>query len=524
MKKRMTAVILAFVLLLSLSGCKNLADVLEDTSTQTDSSQVDKTTTKTSKSANGDPISGGSMSIAVYGVDTLDPIFTKSESLQNAQKLVYEGLLSVDAQNNLSSNLAETYDISEDGKTITFTLKQDIAFHDGHKLTAKDVDYTVNHIMSKDNPYSGAFAQIKSSYREGNYTYVFRLNSPNYGFLYHMDFPILEEGSADNTTAIIPGTGPYAISKEASQGDIVLKANTNWHGGKKPYINEVILKYLPTRDTVTFALDAKEVNAVGSFAVDYLSYSPKANVNVEKMVSQNLCFLGINNQNGYLKNQLARWAIEALINKDKLKRDVMLNKCSVTNLPLLPDAFYVNQDLNKSRYDVSRAKNIIDMNILKEGSKNAAFTILVCSTSAEKVKVAESICNMLQTGGIPAVVNSVDYETYKNRIASKNYDLFVGETEISKDGDVSFLLSSGNWFGYQNTKMDDAIYQVKISRTADELKKAYDNLSELMIKECAFVPLYFKQSALLYDSRLKGKKTPSAFCYYRGLPNWFVSD
>jgi len=519
MIKRITAVIFALVLLFSLSGCQNLVDVLEDTSTQ-----VDKTTTKSSKLASNDPISGGSMSIAVYGIDTLDPILTKSESLQNAQKLIYDGLLAINQDRSISCNLAENYEISENGKTITFVLKQGVVFHDGHAFTAKDVDYTVNHIMSKDSPYTSFFSQVKSSYREGSYTYVFRLNNPDYNFLYHMDFPILEDGSAENATAIIPGTGPYAISKEVPQGDITLKSNANWHGGKKPYINEVILKYLPTRDTVTFALDAKEVNAVGSFAVDYLSYSPKANVNTKKMVSQNLCFLGINNQNPYLKNQLARWAIEASIDKDQLKKNVLLNKCTVTNLPLSPEAFYVDKTLNKSRYDVSRAKNIIDMNILKEGSKSATFSILVCSSSAEKVKVAESICDMLKTGGIMATVVSVDYDTYKNRIGSKNYDLFVGETELSNDGDVSNLLASGNWFAYQNTKMDDAIYQVKISHTAEDLKKSYANLSELMIKECAFVPLYFKQSALLYDSRLKGEKDPSAFCYYRGMQNWYISD
>lgn len=523
MKKQIIAIAISSIMIFSMSGCKSLVDILDSTTPQTTQSETAQENI-VSKKKNKAPQNGGTINLAIYNVDTLDPIYTQSESLKQAQSLIYDGLLRVAADKSITGNLAEDYTISSNGKVVRFTLKQGVLFHDGHELTARDVDYTIKHIRKTDNAYTGMLANVVRSYTEGTYTYVFKLNGPDYHFLYHMDFPILEQGTAESTAKIIPGTGPYSIEKEVTQGDITLKANEKWHGGKRPYIDNVILKYFPSKDAVSSALNAKEVNAVGSFGIDYLSYTPTESVNMKKTDSQNLCFLGLNNQNRYLKNQLARWGIEALIDKEQLRKKVMLDKCDVTNLPLSPNAFYTDAALNKSRYNLSRAKNIMDMNVLKTGSHPASFSILVCDSSAEKLKVAQSIQDMLIAGGLQAEVVSADYETYSKRIQEKNYDMFVGEINLATDGDVSFLLGSGNWFGYETEKMNNALYGVKTSTNAEEYKMAYKTLSNLMIKECAFIPLYFKQSALIYDSRIQGVDTTPSFDCYQNIAGWYRTE
>ncbi len=519
--RKVVAALLSITLLCSMSGCKSLVEILDSTTGTTEGTSSTKSTKKSVKKSN--PENGGSINLAIYNVDTLDPILTKSESLRQAQTLIYDGLLRVKSDLSLEKNLAEDYDISGNGRIIRFTLKQGVLFHDGHELTARDVDYTVKHIKASDNSYSSIFNNVVRSYVEGTYTYVFRLASTDYHFLYHMDFPVLKKDTAESTAKIIPGTGPYAIVKEAVQGDINLKVNEKWHGGNRAYLDEIVLKYFPSRDVVSSALDAKEVNAVGSFGVDYLSYSPRENVNMQKTDSQNLCFLGLNHQNRYLKNQLARWAVEAMIDKKSICEKVMLKKATATNLPFLPSAFYVKKGTNDSRYNLSRAQNIMDMNVLKSGSKGASFDILVCDSSAQRLKVAESIRDMLIAGGLSANVVSVDYDTYVKRIEQKNYDMFVGEINLSYDSDVSFLLGGGNWFGYESAKMNEALAGVKTSKTAEEYQTASQTLSDLILKECVFIPLYFKQSALLYNDRIAGVESAPSFDCYQNIANWYVT-
>ena len=515
--RKVLSVLIAAVLLLSAGGCTNLANVLEENTDLGEQSP----TPSASPSAPVEPVYGGSISLAVYGLDTPDPIVTQSESYKNLVPLVYEGLVTVKQNLTASMCLAERYERSADGKKYTLYLKEGVAFHDGSTLSAKDVEYTVKHIQESENPYSKALAHVVKSYAKGN-TYVFELDRPDFGFLNNLDFPILKNKSLTDEKTFPPGTGMYKVEKAGASGDIVLRANSSWHGGKQPYLDEMVWVRLPDRDAASFALDAKEISAIGSYAVDFVSYSPKANVSMATVYTGNLCFVGFNHKNIYLSKQLVRWCIEASIDKEKIARDFLLGKCAVANLPYYKDAFYYDSAMDASRLDTAKADNILEMDLIPMEGKNVpVFRILVPNTDGVKVNTAQAVASMLRSRGLRAEVDSRDYASYQQAIAQGDYDLFIGEMKLDKNGDLSPLLGMGNPFFYQSEAMDLALLKAAASMNEEEAVKNYGELSELFFKECPFVPLFLRQEALIYDSRIAGDKHATAFNYYAGIENWF---
>ncbi len=517
--KKMLTLLLALVLLFTAGGCTDLANVLEENSGLDDG----EPSPSESPSPSGEPVYGGSISLAIYGLDTADPIQTESESYKNIVPLIYEGLVSVNQDLTVTMCLAERYERSEDGKTYTIYLKEGVTFHDGTALSAKDVDYTVEHILEEENPYTDSLSHVVRSYAEGN-TYVFELDQPDYGFMNRLDFPILkDEGITDEKTFPV-GTGMYKVEKAEASGDVTLRANSAWHGGKQPYLDEVVLMYLPDRDAAAFALDAREISALGSYAVDYVSYSPKANVSTSPVYTGNLCFLGFNHKNVYLSQQLVRWCIEASIDKDKIAREILLGKCAVTNLPYYKDAYYHDSALDASRLDLDRADSILQMDLVPmEGRNVPVFQILVSNTDSMKVNTAQAIAEMLQARGLRAEVDSRDYEAYQQAVAEGDYDLFIGEMKLDQSGDLTTLLGEGNPFFYQSDDMDAALSKVASSMSEEQAISNYAELSELFLKECPFIPLFLRQEALIYDSRLSGEKNTTAWNYYAGIENWYFN-
>jgi peptide/nickel transport system substrate-binding protein len=515
--KKILSLLLAAILLFAAGGCTDLANVLEE---NTDLGEEEPSPTA-SASSSSEPVYGGSISLAVYGLDTSDPIMTKSESYKNLVPLVYEGLVSVKQNLTVSMCLAERYERSADGKKYTVYLKDEVTFHDGSAFSAKDVDYTVKHIMESENPYSKSLSHVVKSYAKGN-TYVFELDQPDFGFVNNLDFPILKNKSVTDGKIFVPGTGMYKVEKSGASGDIVLRANGAWHGGKQPYLDEMVWVRLPDRDAAAFALDAKEISAIGSYAVDFVSYSPKANVSMKPVSTGNLCFIGFNHKNVYLSKQLVRWCIEASIDKEKIAREILLGKCAVTNLPYFKDAFYHDSALGASRLDIAKADNILEMDLIpREGKNVPVFRVLAPSTDSIKVNTAHAVVAMLQARGLRAEVDSREYEAYLQAITQGDYDLFIGEMKLEKSGDLTSLLGEGNPFFYQNEGMNSALSKISASASEEEAIQNYAQLSELFLKECPFVPLFLRQEALIYDSRIAGDKNTTGFNYYAGIESWY---
>ena len=170
---------------------------------------------------------------------------------------------------SLAGDLAESYEPSNQAKRWTFQLRQGVTFHNGRKLTAKDVVASMLHHVGPDtkSPAKVVFAQLDSVKADGDTTVVFVLTTSNPDFPYMLSdyhlpiMPATEDGKMDVSQPI--GTGPFILQQWTPGSPAKFKRNPNYHKTGKPYFDE--LEFLPIPDVVA------RTNALLTGEVDYIN-------------------------------------------------------------------------------------------------------------------------------------------------------------------------------------------------------------------------------------------------------------
>ena len=175
---------------------------------------------------------------------------------------VFDGLFDVDTKGSLVPDLAESYSVSEDGKTYDFKLKKDVYFHDGKKFGAEDVLYTYDAMagLTSKEPLSSKFSIIDKIEVIDDLNIRVHLKERQNGFIYLTLRPIVEKDYKDNGTKPI-GTGPYEFVSYTPGEGLKLKKFENYH--RKDHIahfENVEVIRITDRQTMIMALKNKDLD------------------------------------------------------------------------------------------------------------------------------------------------------------------------------------------------------------------------------------------------------------------------
>ncbi|MGX8698691.1 MAG: ABC transporter substrate-binding protein [bacterium] len=187
--------------------------------------------------------------------DTLDPHYSVSAGTKEIMFNVFEGLVKPDAAGNLIPALAESWEVSPDGLTYTFTLREGVTFHNGKALTAEDVVWSLTRV--RDENLIAAFSNLAELQGEGN-TVTLTLTAPQNEFLSYLTVAILPAGYAEAATAPI-GTGPFRFVSRTAQDNLVLEKYEGYWGTPAK-LDRVTLKVMENGDTTVLSLQSGAVD------------------------------------------------------------------------------------------------------------------------------------------------------------------------------------------------------------------------------------------------------------------------
>jgi len=288
--------------------------------------------------------------------------------------LVFDSLVELDEElRPLKPALAESWEISDEGRTFTFHLRDGVYWHDGVKFTSNDVKFSFEARM---DPSTGAehhskFDVVDSVATPDDYTVVVHLKDLYAPFLFdvgmtaivpaHVFEGLSHEELADSpyTTGdkMLPGTGPMQIVEWNMGERILLKANPNYFGGK-PTVEEIIWTIIPSSATALAALEAGEVDCL-SRAYNYTADVPRlregARFTVETYNSLVTRVLGINNAHPILSNKWVRQAISHAIPRAQLCEVVQYGLGTPGSQFLGPWSWGYNTELPAIEYDIDLA-------------------------------------------------------------------------------------------------------------------------------------------------------------------------
>lgn len=269
----------------------------------------------------------------------LDPHKVPAASSARIYSLVYDSLTKMDAEFNLQPNLAKKWEVSPDGKTVTFTLEQGVKFHNGREMTSEDVKFSFERIL---NPDTGSiaksyFTSIDKIETPDKYTVVFQLKNPDSALLANTSSSfasIVPQEVADlNTEAV--GTGPFKLDSMESGQFVLLTKNPNYFKQGIPKVDSI--KFVIMKD------EAQRMAAIRAGKVDIASVSADSatllentpNVSIKSYQSLEYSYLGINVAKKPFDDPRVRQAISYAVDRNEIIQTVWKGQAVLTG-PVAP--------------------------------------------------------------------------------------------------------------------------------------------------------------------------------------------
>lgn len=515
MKKKFLALVLGAVMTASLiAGCGGKTS---SGSSSTDAADAGSTT---SAEVAGEMVEGGDF---IKGVSTeapgFDPFTTQTADARSIFFNIYEGLMKTETDGSFKPGLAESCDPSDDLKTYTFTLRQGVKFHNGNELTMDDVLYSIEKSItsgingfSEIEKYSAAgktytvsLEKVKDD--EGNEvdkpvikaeesadapadetTLVINLNTPDSGFPAVVTYPIVPADAEDLASNPI-GTGPFELTEFVEQ-DYTLLTRFEDYWGEPAHLDTVTLKYYENTASLATnylagAIDGFNSNAGGWKELEGTDYVQ--NVRHSNAVQ----LLALNNEFEPFKDVRVRQAVAYAVDADEIIEKVSYGLGTKSGTPVIPGLEkYFNDELtNVYDVNVEKAKEL-----LKEaGQEKLSFKIRVPSNYQVHVDTAQVIANQLAKAGITVEIESVDWNTWLNRVYSESE---FEATIVSVDGPIAYPTSfldryvstaSNNFVNYNSEAFDETYAKALLETDDAEQVKLFKEAQKIISDECASV-------------------------------------
>jgi peptide/nickel transport system substrate-binding protein len=460
---------------------------------------------------------------------------------------VVEGLVAYAEDARIKPLLAKSFEVSNDGLTYTFSLREGVKFHNGAEMTAADVLWSWNRYMDPKTewrclPEFDGRNRLKVVFAEAPdaHTFVMKLNEPSALFLATMArtdcamTAILQKDSmkADGSWDKPIGTGPFMFGEWKRGEYVTLKRFHDYQsppgdkpdgyvGSKRPLIDEAKFLIVPDAATVKAALvgGSLDVAQVADSDVAELKQSPGLDISTPQVATKHT-FL-FQTRDPLLSNVKLRQAIAAALDMKQIVAAASNGLGSVNNSAVPPtSAYYDDVQRQGYSYDPQRAKALL----AEAGYKGEEITILanqrVAMPSYPAAVMAQA---MMQAAGINARIEVLEWATQLDRYQTGKYQMQSFSYSSRLDPALSYEQFSGPkdeqprkvW---ENPKALDLIDQAYVVSNEEKRRNIFDELHRMMIEGTPLIILYNGVDSVAYSKGIQGYST------WEGKPRlWEVS-
>jgi peptide/nickel transport system substrate-binding protein len=427
--------------------------------------------------------------------DSLDPHKTSGTLTFQTLKSIYDTLAEPDMSGRIVPALAERWEVSDDALSWTFYLRKGVIFHNGDKLTSKDVKTTLERLTDKAtaSPKAKEFAAITAIETPDDTTVVIKLKEPRSPLLASL---------ASGWGAILPGrliqdghdfasqpvgTGPFKLKEWIRDSRIVLVKNSTYWMQGLPKLDGVIMHIIPERAVRVQGLISGQIDVV--YMVDQediplLQASP--DVKFDKPLTSLIMVMSMNCSRPVLKDIRVRQAITHAIDKQKVL-DVAYPGGKIIGTFMDYGNAYYKDFTGLYPYDPEKAKKLL----AKAGvGKDTTLEMFLPQNYEPHVKAGEMYQAMLTKVGLNVKIKLVDWSTWISDVyRGAKYDLTViGHTgKLDPDGTLAGYGTESRYVKWINPRAAGLIKEAKTVSGFENRKKLYDEALELMAKEVPFM-------------------------------------
>ncbi|MGD9913050.1 MAG: ABC transporter substrate-binding protein [Rhizobiaceae bacterium] len=418
---------------------------------------------------------------------------------------VFEGLTRIDANGQVQPGLAESWDISEDGKVYTFKLRSGAKFHDGTDFNADDVKFSLDRARAENstNAQKGLFAAIDTVEIVDPTTVKVTLKNPEGLFLYNMgigDAVIVAPESADGNKEKPIGTGPFKFESWAKGSSVKLvKSDSYW--GEPVFLDKVEFRVVADAAAAVPALLAGDVQAFPNAPVGDALEQLRADSRLKVVIgaTEGETLLSINNKKEPFNKLEVRQAIASAIDRSAII-EAASNGLGVpigSHLsPANPD--YIDLT-GVYPHDIAKAKEYLKAAGLENG-----FSATIKLPPVPYARLGgEVIAAQLREVGINLEIIPVEWADWLGQVfTDKNYDLtIVSHTEAN---DIDIYSRPGYYFQYENPAFNQLMAELAVANDPAKRKEILGKAQEILAHDVPAVFLFELPKVGVWDAKVEG--------------------
>lgn len=525
MKKRVLSLCLAGLMAASLTGCGGAGNAAETTAAAG---------AENSAAASEAGASEGKEELVFVNyrdIRDLNPHLYAGEMY--AQEMLYETLVNITAD-GYEGCLAESWDISDDGKTYTFHIRDGVKFSDGEVCDANAIKANFDAIIENKDRHTWLEMMnlLVGVSAPDDKTFVIELSEPYYPLLtelgvtrpFAMISPkAMKDGSTKDGVNAYIGTGPYVLTDFVTDEYAVFEANENYWG-EQPKIKKITVKVIPDNQTRILALEKGEIdmifgkNMIDADAINQYTGNDKFTVSLSDPTSTRQIVL--NTTRDVLADKEVRQALQHATNKQAISDGIFYGLEQPADTLFAKTVPYCDIDLEPYAYDVELAQSMLDEagwvvgadKIREKDGQKLNIDLLYNSDSVTEKAIAEYLQSEYQKIGISLNIHGEEEQSYRDNMKAGNFDMVFNicwGTPYDPQSSLAAMRAPvyGDYaaqLGLEDkADIDQAITDILVSTDETKRQELYTFVLTRLHEDAVYIPLTYECNKAIYRSDLQ---------------------
>jgi peptide/nickel transport system substrate-binding protein len=488
-------------------------------------------------------------------VNTLNALLQNVEVEEIVLSLIYDPILEIDAEMKFAPGLAESWEISPDGKTYTFRLNRAATWSDGQPVRARDVVFTLLKIVdpaTQSAQLAGMFEGLdpKQTRALDDHTVQVVFNQARASQLVAFNIGVLPEhvyrkGSMSrdlNWKAV--GSGPYLLSRREAGKEILLTRRSDYWR-RPPYIDRVLFKVLQD-DAVSWAAlkrgDIDESQITSDFwKMERNDPRVRETMEIHRFYTLGYNFIAWNNRDPILSDRSVRRALTMAFDRRKIINNLYYGTARLITGPFTPDQWAYNPEVKPIEFDLPGARQLLQSagwrdsdndGVLDRDGKPLEIEVLFQSGNAPSIQQGQVLQSDLKSIGVTLHLAPLDSATLIPRVLGGKYQGVFLAWGLDLDPDLFSIFHSSqhspsgqNFVFYSNPQVDRLIEQGRVELNQDKRTEIYRRLHAILAEDQPYTWTFQGSEKWGMNRRVRDARAVDAlglFGWYPSTMDWWI--
>lgn len=470
---------------------------------------------------------GGTLMVGTQkDLTVMNPLVRTSSTDKYLRQLMFEPLLAHDARGQILPFLAESWEISGNGRLYTFRLRKGVRFHNGQEMTAEDAVFAINYTLNPKNAAYGltALTLVERADSPDRYTLTISLKKASPAFLAALSdiqsFSLIPRGSlkegSSKPSAFPPGTGPFRVTEWQPNQRLVLESFDGYWGAR-PLIDKLVLRPIPDNSVRFAALRAGDVDMIERAPYEWLKQIQEGKIKgvVNAAVARSgFRHIVLNVADPPFNNKKLRQAVAYAMDKREILHAAYFGFGEPAD-QVYPEGYvWYFGEVRAPRRDLEKARAL-----LKESGYKGEPIKLSLRQGDDQQTEALTLQSQLKEIGMNIVLDNLDYGAYTAlqrtggfaiRFSGGGYELDPSATYGDEfTCEVDPRKRAANSTGYCDKEMDSLIKQAEVEMNPDRRRDLYRKIVGKINDDLPVIPIGYAPRFFVSRDYVKGFTTDS---------------